>query len=125
MGEQTNTAALLQARAEMTEAIAAGKITPQIVAGAMTKAFGGTDASGAWGWRTAYDVMQSAALEVAQGKFKVGQMEWLPPSPDGIVVCQGGDTYSHKAERTATYGYDDRCGLGKVCFSGARCVNGG
>ena len=73
MAEQTNKAALLQARELLIEAIAAGKITPQIVAGAMTTAFGGTDASGAWGWRTAYDVMQSAALGVAQGKFKAGQ----------------------------------------------------
>ena len=73
MGEQTNKAALLQARELLIKAIAAGKITPQSVAGAMTTAFGGTDASGAWGWRTAYDVMQSAALEVAQGKFKAGQ----------------------------------------------------
>jgi hypothetical protein len=23
-------------------------------------------------------------------------MKWLPPSLNGIVVCQGGDVYSHK-----------------------------
>lgn len=72
MGEQVNTTALLRARAELIEAIAAGKITPKSVAGAMTRAFGGTDASGAWEWRTAYDVMQSAALEVAHDQFSSG-----------------------------------------------------
>ena len=52
-------------------------------------------------------------------------MEWLPPSLDGIAMCQESGVYSHDTERTAIYGYDDRCGLGKVCFSGARCVDGG
>jgi len=31
-----------------------------------------------------------------------GQMEWLPPSPDGIAMCQGRGACSHNMERTAT-----------------------
>lgn len=29
------------------------------------------------------------------------QMEWLPPSPDGIAMCQGRGVISHTTERTA------------------------
>lgn len=35
---------------------------PALLAGEMTLLFGGTDASGAWTWRMAYDVMQAAAI---------------------------------------------------------------
>jgi len=30
------------------------------------------------------------------------EMGWLPPSPDGIAMCQDGGVESHEAERTAT-----------------------
>jgi len=29
------------------------------------------------------------------------EMGWLPPSPDGIAMCQDGGVESHEAERTA------------------------
>ncbi len=51
-------------------------------------------------------------------------MEWLPPSLNGIVMCQSRGVYSHGAERTATHGYNDRGGLGKVGFSAAWRIDG-
>ncbi|KAF0113311.1 MAG: hypothetical protein FD150_2082, partial [Rhodobacteraceae bacterium] len=32
---------------------------------------------------------------------QIGQMEWLPPSPNGIAMCQDCGVQSHKTERTA------------------------
>ncbi|TDQ53202.1 hypothetical protein EV658_14512, partial [Phaeovulum veldkampii DSM 11550] len=31
----------------------------------------------------------------------IPEMGWLPPSPDGIAMCQDGGVESHEAERTA------------------------
>jgi len=67
-----NNTALLTARHELGGAIAQGNLTPKILSNVMSSAFHGTDASGAWDWRTAYDVMQAAALDVAQLKVGVG-----------------------------------------------------
>ena len=69
-----NNTALLTARHELGGAIAQGNLTPKILSNVMSSAFHGTDASGAWDWRTAYDVMQAAALDVAQLKIGAGKM---------------------------------------------------
>ena len=67
-----NNTALSTARHELAGAIAQGNLTPKIISDVMGVAFHGTDAAGAWDWRTAYDVMQAAALDVAQLKVGVG-----------------------------------------------------
>jgi len=67
-----NNTALSRARHELAGAIAQDAVTPKILSNVMSSAFHGTDASGAWDWRTAYDVMQAAALDVAQLKVGVG-----------------------------------------------------
>ena len=45
-------------------------------------------------------------------------MGWLPPSPDGIVMCQDNSVYSHCAERTAMETMDIMIGvdLAKTVF---------
>ncbi len=71
------TAALCIARQAMIEQLT-GKtsLTPNTISAIMTAAFGGADASGAWQWRTAYDVMQSAALWVVRAQLRAdGQMD--------------------------------------------------
>ena len=46
--------------------------------------------------------------------FNKGQkMGWLPPSPDGIAMCQVRGVQRHAKDRTANEGYNDRCGSGK------------
>jgi hypothetical protein len=94
MGEQTNVTALLKARELLIEAIALGNITPQIISGTLTSAFGGTDTSGAWNWRTAYDVMQSAALHVARDEFITKQRP--------LCGVQGLEVFSNIASRLPT-----------------------
>jgi len=39
-----------------------GRLTAKDLGGLMTTRFGGTDASGAWSWRMAYDVMEAAVI---------------------------------------------------------------
>ncbi|KAG5730076.1 hypothetical protein E4T56_gene18707 [Termitomyces sp. T112] len=39
------------------------------------------------------------------------QMGWLPPSPDGIAMCQESGVYSHRAGRTATVMKDTMIGV--------------
>jgi len=36
------------------------------------------------------------------------KMGWLPPSPDGIAMCQSRGVQRHKKERTANERYIDR-----------------
>ncbi len=52
-------AALIQ---EVSPLITQGDLRSSSLANLMRDTFGGTDASGAWTWRMAYDVMQSAAV---------------------------------------------------------------
>jgi transposase len=52
------------------------------------------------------------------------KMGWLPPSPDGIAMCQGRGVQHHAEERTANEGYDDRCGSGKERFPASRGQHG-
>src|SRR5680860_111714 len=44
------------------------------------------------------------------------KMGWLPPSPDGIAMCQGSGVQHHKKERTANGRYNDWSGPGKERF---------
>jgi len=37
------------------------------------------------------------------GRQVQGKMEWLPPSPDGIDLCQDCGVESHTMERTAKW----------------------
>lgn len=39
---------------------------------------------------------------------KTQKMGWLPPSPDGIAMCQGRGVQRHEKERTANEAYNDR-----------------
>ena len=48
------------------------------------------------------------------------KMGWLPPSPDGIAMCQGCGVQRHKKERTANERYNDRSGPGKKRFPTSR-----
>lgn len=48
------------------------------------------------------------------------KMGWLPPSPDGIAMCQGRGVQRHEKERTANEGYNDRCGFGKERLPASR-----
>ncbi len=48
------------------------------------------------------------------------KMGWLPPSPDGIAMCQGRGVQRHEKERTANEGYNDRCGSGKERLPASR-----
>ena len=52
------------------------------------------------------------------------KMGWLPPSPDGIAMCQGRGVQRHAKERTANEGYNDRCGSGKERFPDSRGQHG-
>ncbi len=47
----------------MIDQIKTGKLTTGHISQTMTGAFGGTDASGAWDWRLAFDLMQAAGLQ--------------------------------------------------------------
>ena len=42
------------------------------------------------------------ALLVIRAHAILPQMEWLPPSPDGIAMCQSRGVESHTKRRTAT-----------------------
>ncbi|WP_189524210.1 transposase [Mesorhizobium sp. M8A.F.Ca.ET.165.01.1.1] len=53
------------------------------------------------------------------------KMGWLPPSPDGIAMCQGRGVQRHKKERTANERYYDRGGPGKERFPASRRDNDG
>ncbi len=54
------------------------------------------------------------------------KMGWLPPSPDGIARCAKIVVgKSHRAERTADEGHDDRGGSGKECFPTSRGIDDG
>jgi two-component system, NarL family, nitrate/nitrite response regulator NarL len=44
---------------------------------------------------------QSRASNPASEALTEREMGWLPPSPDGIAMCQDGGVESHEAERTA------------------------
>jgi transposase len=44
------------------------------------------------------------------------KMGWLPPSPEGIAMCQSRAVESDKTERTANERYNDRGGSGKERF---------
>ena len=48
------------------------------------------------------------------------EMAWLPPSPDGIVMCQdvGLRTTKRRGRRDETY--NNRGGSGKECFPASR-----
>jgi hypothetical protein len=48
--------------------------------------------------------------------LKRQKMGWLPPSPDGIAMCQGRGVQRHEKERTANEEYNDRGGPGKERF---------
>jgi len=50
---------------------------------------------------------------------------WLPPSPDGIAMCQGRGVQRHEKERTANGRYNDRGGPGKERFPASRRDNDG
>ena len=52
--------------------------------------------------------------------LKRQKMGWLPPSPDGIAMCQSRGVQRHEKERTANEGYNDRCGLGKERLPASR-----
>ena len=47
---------------DLATPIAAGRLTTRALSRIMTAHFGGTDASGAWSWRMAYDLMQGATV---------------------------------------------------------------
>lgn len=63
--------------------------------------------------------------EYVRPYVKAQKMGWLPPSPDGIAVCQGRGIQRHEKERTANEGYDDWGGSGKERFSASRRDNTG
>ncbi|WP_299654279.1 hypothetical protein [uncultured Jannaschia sp.] len=46
----------------ITRDLRTGGLTTARLAAQLTEAVGGTDASGAWTWRQAYDLVQSAAI---------------------------------------------------------------
>jgi len=53
------------------------------------------------------------------------KMGWLPPSPDGIAMCQNGGVKATKRRGRQDERYNDRCGSGKVHFSDPWGFNGG
>jgi hypothetical protein len=53
------------------------------------------------------------------------KMGWLPPSPDGIAMCQDGGVKATKRKGRRDEGYDDRGGSGKECFPAPRSVDDG
>ncbi|TJU83113.1 MAG: hypothetical protein E5Y10_35740, partial [Mesorhizobium sp.] len=63
--------------------------------------------------------------EYVRPYVKAQKMGWLPPSPDGIAMCQGRDVQRHEKERTANEGYYDRGGPGKERFPASRRDNDG
>lgn len=65
-------------RAAMADAIRLGQLTTAQISDAMSQAFGGSDASGAWEWRQAYDLMQSAALDVLTARVGGQSFERIP-----------------------------------------------
>lgn len=52
------------------------------------------------------------------------KMGWLPPSPDGIAMCQGRGVQGHAKEMTANERYSDRCGSGKERLPASRGQRG-
>lgn len=53
------------------------------------------------------------------------KMGWLPPSPDGIVMCQSHAAKSDETKRTANDGYNDRGGSRKEHFPAPWSFNDG
>ena len=54
----------------VADEVLTGSLKPADLAQAMRAVFGGTDASGAWSWRMAYDVMQAAAIVAMRARVK-------------------------------------------------------
>ena len=54
-------------------------------------------------------------------------MGWLPPSPDGIAMCQNSGVLQPLSGKDGNRDerYDDWRGSGKACFSGSRGFDGG
>ncbi|MCC6000820.1 MAG: hypothetical protein JJU19_08155, partial [Pararhodobacter sp.] len=46
----------------------------------------------------------------------LGEMGWLPPSPDGIAMCQEDGLRTMKRRGRRDERYNDRGGSGKECF---------
>jgi transposase len=65
------------------------------------------------------------AAQYVRPFVKRQKMGWLPPSPDGIAMCQGRGVQRHEKERTANGRYNDRGGPGKERFPASRRDNDG
>jgi hypothetical protein len=55
----------------------------------------------------------------------IGQMGWLPPSPNGIVMCQDVGLRTTKRRGRRDERYNDRGGSGKKCFPDSRGIDDG
>lgn len=80
------------ARAAMANVIRHGSLSTGQLSQIMSEACGGSDASGVWVWRQAYDLMQAAALDVLTGRA-AGQ------SPEHLLVAAQ-DIASHLPTET-------------------------
>jgi predicted RNA methylase len=66
--------ALRGAHTALIDEIEAGPLTTTRLSQIMSEAFGGTDASGAWEWRLAFDLMQASGLQaVLRGMERAGR----------------------------------------------------
>ncbi len=63
---------------------------------------------------------QVSDVAASQTALATGEMGWLPPSPDGIAMCQYGGLRATKRRGRRNEGYNDRCGSGKTCFPASR-----
>jgi hypothetical protein len=78
-----NLDALATAKSAMTEGINQGHFNTGDVSRIMSRAYGGTDAEGAWDWRMGFDVMQAAALASVRTHLGVGVS-----AQDGLSVVE-------------------------------------
>ena len=58
---------------------------------------------------------------ISARRWRDGQMGWVPPSPDGIAMCQDDGLIATKRRGWRDDGDDDRGGSGKARFPAPRC----
>ncbi len=84
-------------RSAMADAIRLGTLNAGQISGLMSQAFGGSDAGGAWEWRQAYDLMQSAALDVLTARVGGQSFERILAAAQSVAASL--PTETRRSER--------------------------
>ncbi|ACG78592.1 probably methylase/helicase [Phenylobacterium zucineum HLK1] len=101
-GADDRPANLLAAARALAPHLARGRpLDRRLVSGALTTAFGATDAEGAWDWRDAYDAVEAAmVLQVRRVSAQVGRLEAAPAEATAVLdgVSALGLTQTRRSE---------------------------